>query len=71
LSKTARRFTYAEKACVRWGGNLASFQNKEEETKVAKLMSGDKNEYWIGLTEVGREGNWMWTDGTAYDYANW
>ena len=46
LSKTMRRFNLAEKACVKWGGNLASFQNKEEEEKVGKLIpSTDKYPY--------------------------
>jgi len=72
ISKTQRRHQLAEKACVKWGGNLASFQNKQEESAVAKLIPyGDLKQYWIGLTERGRDGMWTWTDGTEYEYDNW
>jgi len=43
-----------------------------EEKKLIKLIDfHDRNIYWIGLYEKGRDGNWMWTDDTPYEYANW
>jgi hypothetical protein len=72
VSKTKRRHSLAEKACVKWGGNLVSFQNKAEEEKVAHLIApNDRQMYWIGLSERGRDGLWMWKDGTGYEYNNW
>ena len=35
------------------------------------LPPRNKNIYWIGLYEKGRDGQWEWTDGTPYEYDNW
>ena len=28
-------------------------------------------EYWIGLSDIGVEGSYLWTDGTHTEYTDW
>lgn len=46
----------------------------EEENQVlaqAVLDSTDNNEFFIGLTDEGDEGNWSWLNGEELVYTNW
>lgn len=40
----------AENECNNWGGNLVSFEDKEEQMKVQKLIpGGNRSPHWTGL----------------------
>lgn len=56
--------------CRGLGGDLASIHNAEERDEIHALddLSGG---YWIGLNDLETEGEYVWTDGSPFDYINW
>ena len=62
----------AKKICEKKGGTLATIENNQENEALKNLMeSGNKNEYWLGLTDIGNEGYWKWIDNNISNYSNW
>ena len=62
----------AERACVSYGGHLASIHSHEEHTKVINLVKHvPKFRVWIGGSDEEHEGIWQWVDQTNWDYQNW
>jgi len=64
----------AELHCVSKGGNLVSIHSQEEQKFVQHLIkSFDPAEgfTWIGLTDCQKDGAWLWTDGTPFDFTFW
>ncbi|XP_019205938.1 lactose-binding lectin l-2-like [Oreochromis niloticus] len=64
----------AELHCVSQGANLASIHSLEEHQFVKVLISNfDPTEgyTWIGLTDLHKEGGWMWSDGSPVDFTYW
>ncbi|XP_055774437.1 galactose-specific lectin nattectin-like [Salvelinus fontinalis] len=64
----------AESFCVTQGANLASVNNKGEFSFVKNLIkSFDPAEHytWIGLSDLHKEGRWMWSDGSKVVYTIW
>jgi hypothetical protein len=63
----------AEKACVEWGGHLASFHSFADMNATASFMGKTSSmQAWIGLSRDSQN-KWTWTDGTQSTYAasNW
>nr|XP_024654053.1 galactose-specific lectin nattectin-like [Maylandia zebra] len=61
----------AELYCVSQGANLVSIHSQEEENFVRTLIKNfDHTEgiTWIGLSDLHKEGRWMWSDGCAVRY---
>ena len=59
----------AENCCVAWGGHLASIHS--DDTNI--LLNGIRNQdrwTWIGLSDTADSGDYVWTDGTPFDYEN-
>ena len=59
----------AENCCVAWGGHLASIHS--DDTNI--LLNGIRNQdrwTWIGLNDTTDSGDYVWTDGTPFDYEN-
>lgn len=60
----------AEKYCESVGGHLVCITSKEEQEKVAVLLSsGKRNCYWLGGQKVDRK--WKWVSGEEFSYTNW
>lgn len=61
--------------CQGLGSNitLASIQSQAQQNVLAVLTAAlDATErFWIGASDIARDGTWVWTDGTVLDYANW
>ena len=57
------------------GGHLATITSREEQLFIESLIQdGDKDEYWLGGTNGGREGEWAWVTGerfTSETFQNW
>lgn len=64
----------ANDACAVDGRTLASIHNQtEQDCAVGALTAAGAPPFggFIGLFENGVEGNWMWVDGTPFDYVTW
>ncbi|XP_073724627.1 galactose-specific lectin nattectin-like [Misgurnus anguillicaudatus] len=59
----------AEKNCQSCGANLASVRNIVENKFLLSLL-GDTRA-WIGGHDGEIEGQWLWTDGSQFDFTNW
>uniref|UniRef100_A0A8P4KFW9 C-type lectin domain-containing protein n=1 Tax=Dicentrarchus labrax TaxID=13489 RepID=A0A8P4KFW9_DICLA len=72
----ATRLTWAdaELHCVSQGANLVSIHSLEEENFVKALIKNfdhTKGRSWIGLSDIHKEGRWMWSDGGAVKFVFW
>ncbi|MEQ2231068.1 hypothetical protein ILYODFUR_035578 [Ilyodon furcidens] len=64
----------AEVHCLSEGANLVSIHSLEEHNFVNHLIKNfDSTQEisWIGLTDVHKEGAWMWSDGSKYNFSIW
>ncbi|XP_042291262.1 lactose-binding lectin l-2-like [Thunnus maccoyii] len=64
----------AELHCVSEKANLVSVHSLEEQNFVKSLIKNfDHAEgyTWIGLSDTQKEGGWMWSDGSAVNFAFW
>ncbi|XP_067467955.1 lactose-binding lectin l-2-like [Thunnus thynnus] len=64
----------AELHCVSQKANLVSIHSLEEQKFVKSLIKNfDHAEgfTWIGLSDTQKEGGWMWSDGSAVNFAFW
>ncbi|XP_050958643.1 galactose-specific lectin nattectin-like isoform X2 [Labeo rohita] len=59
----------AEKNCQSLGANLASIHSKIEQEFLLSLLPSSSTRCWIGTHDGNHEGQWLWTDGTPYDFA--
>ncbi|XP_041665326.1 lactose-binding lectin l-2-like [Cheilinus undulatus] len=64
----------AEIHCVSEKANLVSIHSQGEQNFIKSLVRNfDPSERttWIGLSDVHKEGNWLWSDGSAVDFDFW
>ena len=64
----------AEAEAVSMGGHLATIRNQVEQDWVFSTFAsygGTVRSLWIGLREVGVEGNYQWVSGEPRDYTHW
>ena len=72
FSNVRKRYSDARKSCWDWGGNLASIDDRNNQSITKYLnLNGKMNNYWIGLNDLGKRGTFMWEDGKALSYINW
>ncbi|XP_075306019.1 galactose-specific lectin nattectin-like [Odontesthes bonariensis] len=72
----ASRMTWgeAELHCVSEGANLVSIHSLKEHNFVNSLIKNfdpTQGLTWIGLTDVHKEGGWMWSDGSKVSFFIW
>ncbi|CAL8239891.1 unnamed protein product [Gadus morhua 'NCC'] len=56
--------------CVQQGANLIMVKNSAEMSYLNSIVELG-GEVWIGLTDNGKEGQWMWVDGTRMTTSFW
>uniref|UniRef100_A0A3Q3FYE5 Galactose-specific lectin nattectin-like n=1 Tax=Kryptolebias marmoratus TaxID=37003 RepID=A0A3Q3FYE5_KRYMA len=69
-----RDWASSEQTCIAYGGNLASFHNINEFNFLRALVYGAIRSYkntWVGGNDAAKDGVWMWTDGSRFDYIRW
>ncbi len=52
------------------GGNLVTINDAAEEQWI-KDNFGSSEDFWIGFTDQGTEGQWEWVSGQEVTYTNW
>ena len=64
----------AETEAVSLGGHLVTIRNQTEQDWVFSTfgsVGGTNRSLWIGLREVGSEGNYQWVNGEPLTYTSW
>ena len=61
----------AESNAIKLGGHLVTINSEDENRFLTQLGAGRTDNYYIGLTDQAREGNWIWASGEASTYRNW
>uniref|UniRef100_A0A8C0Y7M3 C-type lectin domain-containing protein n=1 Tax=Cyprinus carpio carpio TaxID=630221 RepID=A0A8C0Y7M3_CYPCA len=61
----------AERNCIALHANLASVHNEQENDFLIGLLPSSTTRCWLGVQDAVEEGQWLWSDGTPYDYSNW
>ncbi|XP_034716633.1 CD209 antigen-like isoform X2 [Etheostoma cragini] len=69
-STGSKNWTRSREYCQSKGADLAIIKSQAERRFINGLYSSDK-EVWIGLTDEGVEGQWVWVDGTPLTTAYW
>ncbi|MBK8258930.1 MAG: CotH kinase family protein [Polyangiaceae bacterium] len=67
-----KNWSDAEADCVAQGGHLASIHDQtsyDEVVNGAYAITG--GEWYIGLGDAQTEGQFVWTDGTPFDFTSW
>ncbi|XP_048363882.1 collectin-12 [Sphaerodactylus townsendi] len=63
-------FEGAKHSCEETSSHLVFINSKDEQQWLKKQIAG-KGSFWIGLTDLEREDEWQWLDGTSPEYTNW
>ncbi|KAL7381753.1 hypothetical protein ABVT39_010713 [Epinephelus coioides] len=64
----------AELHCLSEGANLVSIHSLDEHNFVRSLIQNfdpSQGRTWYGLSDIHKEGNWMWSDGCPVGFAFW
>uniref|UniRef100_A0A3Q3M1C0 C-type lectin domain-containing protein n=1 Tax=Mastacembelus armatus TaxID=205130 RepID=A0A3Q3M1C0_9TELE len=64
----------AELYCVSQRANLVSIHSQNEQSFVKALIKNfdpAQRTTWIGLSDIHKEGKWMWSDGSAVTFTFW
>ena len=59
----------AQRKAVEESAHLVSINDDAEQNWVQVIFGGAP--FWIGLTDVKKEGEWQWDSGEPFNYANW
>ncbi|XP_062292424.1 lactose-binding lectin l-2-like [Scomber scombrus] len=64
----------AELYCVSEKANLVAIHSQEENNFIQSLIRNfdpAQGNTWIGLSDIHKEGRWMWSDGSAVNFVFW
>ncbi|RVE60797.1 hypothetical protein OJAV_G00184860 [Oryzias javanicus] len=70
----AQTWPRAERNCRSMGATLASVHDVHEYHEIQRLVLTATHSYqqaWIGGCDIHEDGHWMWSDGSAFGYADW
>ena len=71
-STISANWTAAENHCKKGGGHLASVKcNDTNHFILSELGKRRNTRLWIGGTDRGQQGAWMWTDQSGWDFQYW
>ena len=59
----------AESHCVEQGGHLTSVHSDQEKDFILSLVHSGW--FWIGGNDREDEKEWVWSDGSDFDYSLW
>ncbi|XP_070696048.1 galactose-specific lectin nattectin-like [Pempheris klunzingeri] len=64
----------AEHFCTTLGGNLASIHTSQEYKHLREMIhrvTGAHKSTWVGGYDAAKEGVWLWSDGSKFDFKGW
>uniref|UniRef100_A0A8C6LQH0 C-type lectin domain-containing protein n=1 Tax=Nothobranchius furzeri TaxID=105023 RepID=A0A8C6LQH0_NOTFU len=64
-------WTSAEKFCLSMKANLASVHSYSEHLAIQRMIANVAHANfpaWLGGSDCQREGTWLWSDGTSFNY---
>jgi len=70
LTQTSSSWPEAEAEAQALGGHLAAISDAEENA-WAYAQFGGTAKIWIGLTDAGTRGVWVWSSGEPFDFQSW
>uniref|UniRef100_A0A8C1GW17 C-type lectin domain-containing protein n=1 Tax=Cyprinus carpio TaxID=7962 RepID=A0A8C1GW17_CYPCA len=70
FSQERNQLFIIQRYCTERGADLIIINNREKQVSFAKRFSNG-NEFWIGLTDSDKEGNWKWVDGSTLTSGFW
>ncbi|XP_069857973.1 CD209 antigen-like protein 2 isoform X1 [Dipodomys merriami] len=68
FSKSTRNWTDSLIACQEMGAQLVIIENLEEQ-KFLKFNLPKKHRAWIGISDLEKEDNWQWVNGSALSHS--
>ena len=68
---TAMIWDDAKAACTSLSAHLATVTSKSEQDWIQNNLTSETSYAWLGGTDVGNEGTWIWITGEKWSYANW
>uniref|UniRef100_A0A672YGE4 C-type lectin domain-containing protein n=1 Tax=Sphaeramia orbicularis TaxID=375764 RepID=A0A672YGE4_9TELE len=74
FNSVAKDWADAERTCVSRGANLASIHSPQEYAFIRDLVytvTGVHKRTWIGGSDASKEGVWLWSDGSKFDFKGW
>ncbi|XP_031438566.1 C-type lectin domain family 4 member E-like [Clupea harengus] len=67
----ALNWTASRNQCMSVGGHLVIIDRKEEQIYITQKINKSENDFWIGLTDSEKEGQWKWVDNTDLKLKFW
>lgn len=67
---SSRDWSDAETACEAWSGTLAALSTITELQSLMSLVKSSDTNVWLGATDEGHEGTFVWVNGEAFSYVN-
>ncbi|KAK2830962.1 hypothetical protein Q5P01_018893 [Channa striata] len=67
-------WTKSKASCQEMGAHLTILHSMEQHDAVekeAKRIGGFDYHYWIGLSDIEKEGDWRWVDNTTLQHKYW
>lgn len=65
-------WTEAKALCESLGGHLVTITSQAEQNQILALAQQcDMGQYYIGVSDAEKEGDWKWVTGEAFSYKNW
>lgn len=64
-------YTVAEEFCEDKGGHLATITSEEENNTIYKNIPSKDWDYYVGASDIVKEGDFKWLTGEKFSYSNW